>query len=399
MTAPVMSFWKEASGSKTNWVCQLRARDSQMKTVSVQVRHKIKTAAYEIAKQRLDDKLKNTQPRNPVSIAEAAERYFNSLEGVIKPTTIGEYAYQIRKYFLTEFSDSSVASITTEDIRKNLKAFLDRGLSVSTVNTIRARVSGMYTFLVNEGYVEKNPCINIRRFKPAAGESTLVQKPWTVEEVRSALSSASDDGLELFLHLAVFTGLRRGEVLALRWGSFDPDQKTLNITSSRVEARAFHRGIITSGTFEQDPKTSASQRSVFCSEEVVRAILRARRRFSERFGRLPDESDYLVFNREGKGYAPSSLGARFRRFCDQNGLRRIRLHDLRHTSAVIALEAGVPLEAVSEGLGHAGVEVTKRIYAPNVPGLRSRYAMQLADYISDSPVTVAAPAMEEFDHA
>ena len=90
MTAPAMSFWKEARGSKTNWVCQLRARDSQMKTVSVQVRHKIKTAAYEIAKQRLDDKLKNSPPRSPVSIAEAAERYFNSLEGVIKPTTIGE---------------------------------------------------------------------------------------------------------------------------------------------------------------------------------------------------------------------------------------------------------------------------------------------------------------------
>jgi integrase len=370
-----------------------------MKTVSVQVRHKIKTTAYEIAKQRLDAKLNKDQSKHPVSIAEAAERYFNSLEGVIKPTTVGEYAYQIRKYFLTEFSDYSVASITAEEIRKSLKTFLDLGLSVSTVNTIRARVSGMYTFLVNEGYVEKNPCINVRRFKSSAGESTLVQKPWTLKEVRSALSIASDDGLELFLHLAIFTGLRRGEVLALRWGSFDPDQKILNITSSRIEARAFHGGVITSGTFEQEPKTSSSQRSVFCSDEVVRAILRARRRFSERFERLPDESDYLVFNRDGKGYAPSSLGARFRRFCDQNGLRRIRLHDLRHTSAVIALEAGVPLEAVSEGLGHAGVEVTKRIYAPNVPGLRSRYATQLADHISASPVAAAARAVEEYDHA
>ena len=70
------------------------------------------------------------------------------------------------------------------------------------------------------------------------------------------------------------------------------------------------------------------------------------------------------------------------------------MHDLRHTSAVIALEAGIPLEAVSEGLGHSGVDITKRIYAPKVAGLGMRYASQLNAFISETEPGEQLPMQE-----
>ena len=385
MKEPTISSWQIGSGKNKRWVCQVRVRPLGQKPISVHRRHVHKTVAYERAMEAFRALTFAKETPDQLAVNEALQRYLRALEGTIKATTIGEYAYQLDKYFCQQFGQRTLTDLSADEIRTHLKSLLARGLSVSTVNTIRVRINGLFNFAMREQLVTKNPAALVKPFRKDAGKSSLVQAPWSVSETRTALIAAEASPLHLFLALCLFTGLRRGEVTALTWGDFDEANRLIMVTKSVVASRAWTNGKLTTGSYLQEPKTEASKRSVFCSDELLKAIYKARRRFVEISGRMPEVTDPLVFHSEGASYSPGSITHQFARFCKENGLRKIRVHDLRHTSAVLALEAGIPLEAVSEGLGHSGVEITKRIYAPKVPGLGRRFAVQLEQFLVTSP--------------
>ena len=384
MSEPIISIWSVGTGKEKRWVCQARLRRLGQKPISVQRRHPVKSVAYERATAALEALRAPKSAHEGVSVEAAISRYLVALEGTIKDTTIGEYAYQLGHYFGPDFGARAIDEVSPADVRRLLRKLLDRGLSISTANTIRTRISSLYEFLRREQLAEKNPASLVKPFRASLGGETLVQRPWDLSEVRDALKAAEAGELHLFLVLCLFTGLRRGEVAALRWRDVDESQKTLDISKTAVTSRAWKGGVVSRGTYTQEPKTKSSKRTVYCSNEVLKALYKSRRRFAEQVGRLPEPEDPLIYKDDGTAFVPSSLRNVFVRFCKQNGIRQIRLHDLRHTSAVIALEAGIPLEAVSEGLGHSGVDITKRIYAPRVAGLGIRYASQLDAFISET---------------
>lgn len=398
MSEPVVSFWRVGTGANKRWVCQARLRPLGQKPISVQRRHAAKTVAFERAMEALNLRANPNKPIGELTAQDLLERYLRALEGTIRDTTIGEYAYQLDHYFCQAFGARQISTITPDELRTRLKTFIDQGLSVATVNTVRTRISGMYNFALREQLTAKNPAALVRPFRSEAGKPSLVQQPWNLMELRQALLASNGDDLHLFLTLCLFTGLRRGEVVGLSWGDFNESQKTLEITKSLVAARAWSKGQVRSGTYLQAPKTASSSRSVYCSDEVLKAIYKARRGFVEKAGRLPRPEDPMIFGSGGRRFDPSSIGRRFRKFCESNGIRRIRVHDLRHTSAVVALEAGIPLEAVSEGLGHSGIDITKRIYAPKVPGLGKRFSNQLENFLLSSVASSELPISVESSH-
>lgn len=391
MKEPTVSIWQIGTGRSKRWVCQARLRRPGEKPITVFRRHPVKTVAYERALSALQARTALQTAPEVTTVEVAIDKYLRALEGTIKDTTIGEYAYQLGHYFSTDFASNPITEISPDDIRGLLKRVLDRGLSVATANTIRTRISALYEFLKREQVIEKNPAALVKPFRSSAGGPTLVQRPWDLEETRKALQAIEGHKLQLFLVLGLFTGLRRGEITALRWGDVDESKKSICISKTAVSSKAWTNGRLHQGTFIQEPKTRSSLRTVYCSDEILKALYKARRRFIEMVGRLPAPNDPLIFKPDGSSYSPSSIRHIFIRFCATNGLRQIRLHDLRHTSAVIALEAGIPLEAVSEGLGHSGVDITKRIYAPKVAGLGQRFAATLDQFIS-------APAVESQLH-
>ena len=384
MSEPIISIWSIGIGKDKRWVCQARLRRLGQKPITVQRRHPVKSVAYERATAALDALRVPMSAPERTTVSESIDLYLRALEGTIKDTTIGEYAYQLGHYFCPDFGARSIDEVSPDDVRRLLRKLLYRGLSVSTANTIRTRISGLYEFLRREQLTEKNPASLVKPFRASLGGETLVQRPWDLSEVRDAVKASESGDLHLFLVLCLFTGLRRGEVAALRWADVDEAKKTIEISKTAVTSRAWKGGAGTRGTYVQEPKTQSSKRAVYCSDEVMKALYKARRRFAEQVGRLPGPEDFLIYKDDGSAFVPSSLRNVFVRFCRRNNLRQIRLHDLRHTSAVIALEAGIPLEAVSEGLGHSGVDITKRIYAPKVAGLGIRYATQLDAFISET---------------
>jgi len=167
----------------------------------------------------------------------------------------------------------------------------------------------------------------------------------TVEESRAFLAAAADDRYRALWHLVVATGLRWGEVAALRWSDVDLAAATLTVRRALKETGEFGR-----------PKSNSGRRTIDLPASVVSELKKHRKK-----GRLSED---LVFaTKTGAPLHPSNLARRyFFPTLERAGLRRIRFHDLRHTAAAIRLAAGQSPLVVKELLGHSSIAVTLGVY-------------------------------------
>ena len=102
MSAPKICFWQETKPGSKNWVCQIRVMDKQKRKKTIQKRHRLKTVAYERAMESMNAWLSAAVDAESLSCKDLAGMYYESLQGTIKDTTLGEYKYQIDKYFLEQ---------------------------------------------------------------------------------------------------------------------------------------------------------------------------------------------------------------------------------------------------------------------------------------------------------
>src|SRR5262249_36391506 len=180
---------------------------------------------------------------------------------------------------------------------------------------------------------------------------------WSREELRRFLTAVADEPEYPLWRLAAQTGMRRGELLGLRWRDVDLDRARLCVRQQLVRAGA--------QVAVGPPKTSAGRRSIALDLGTV-AALRAHKA-SQREGRLrwgPAYQDQdLVFSRaDGHQHDPDVVSQRFDSATGRARVPRIRLHDLRHTHATLLLQAGVPVKVVSERLGHSKTSITQDVY-------------------------------------
>jgi integrase len=193
---------------------------------------------------------------------------------------------------------------------------------------------------------------------------------WSSDELGAFLEFVADDRLSAAWVLLASTGMRRGEVLGLRWAHVDLDDASLSVVSS----------LTTVGNVPvfSEPKTAKSRRRISLDRETVEELRRHRKRQRvEKVAAGPawaNEAD-LVFTDELGGLVnPDWFSREFARLADAAGLPHIRLHDLRHSYATVALKAGVHPKVISERLGHATVGITLDLYSHVSKGLDSEAA-------------------------
>jgi integrase len=193
--------------------------------------------------------------------------------------------------------------------------------------------------------------------------------------------------LEVAILLGATTGMRRGEVLGLRWSDVDLDAGRLSVRQTLSAPRNPDTGqhVPVFG----EPKTKQGKRSVPLPAQTV-AALRAHRKeqMRERLMAGPGWQDHgLVFcEPDGQPIHPDRFRKRFEHRVQRSGLPPIRFHDLRHTYATLALQAGVHAKVVSEILGHASIGITLDTYSHAVPGLQESAAETVAALVFGSTV-------------
>jgi integrase len=246
------------------------------------------------------------------------------------------------------------------------------GLSDRTVRYIATIVGKVLEDAVRWDYIVRNPA---RRADPPSTRGARSERPdpWTASELASFLDRCGDNRYRPLYFFLAMTGCRRGEAIGLHWTDVDLGASTARIrtTITAVEHRVKIGGQTKSGKereIELDAPTLGVLRSWRARQAQERLL----------FGTGYQETDLVFCHPDGRPYHPERVSREFDRMVQRLGLGRVRLHDLRHGWATMALKAGVHPKVVQERLGHANVGVTLNTYSHTDPELRAGAAEKVA---------------------
>lgn len=295
-----------------------------------------------------------------------AVQWLASVRPKLKSSTHRRYAHDLRRHLLPTLGRLTLVKISPQDIQRLYTEKEREGLSSTSVHHIHVVLQRVLGQAHKWGLVTRNAASLTEPPRPARHEMRVLD----ANQVRTLLSVTSDDRFGALYLLASFTGIRQGELFALRWTDIDFDRALIHI---RRTLRWGNRN------YEFDsPKTAKSKRTIAISSKVVAALRKHRAMQSVEAIRLgPSWNDTaLVFtDRFGGPLRPQNFLRRdFRPALERAGLPTITFHQLRHTAASLALASGVPVPDVSAMLGHAGPHITLKIYAHILPGSERKTA-------------------------
>jgi integrase len=312
-----------------------------------------------------------------MTVGEYLDRWLNdSVRGSVRQSTFDRDSYLVRVHIKPILGRIKLKKLTALDVQGFYRNRLDSRLSASTVNKIHSVLHKALSQAVKWNMIPHNVAEVANAPRPTPEE----MRPLSVEEARKLLDAAHGDRLEALYVLAVTTGMRRGELLGLKWSDIDLENARVSI--QRTLTRTDNGKRVALG----EPKTKKSRRTIRLTEAAVEALrghLQRQLREIEVLGdRYADEG--LVFTTEaGTLINPSNLRQRsLAPLLKKAGLPHIRFHDLRHTCATLLLSKGVHPKFVQELLGHATIAITLDTYSHVMPGMGDHTARAMQDALS-----------------
>lgn len=319
------------------------------------------------------------------SLEDFARRHFEvEAPNEVRASTLANYQHLASHHVYPYLGRRPIGDITSAEMTE-LFALLRERLSASTVNQVRSALSRVFEAAIRHRLTTDNPVRRTKKLRPQYGESLNVEEPWNVDECRLALIATAGTPFEAFLHVAVLTGLRRGEILGLRWSDIDFGAGVIRVRHQLIEgvaadaSKGYRRSLQLT-----EPKTDAGRRVVAMDEELAKVL--SRHQVNQEFTRAacdvewPSE-DYVFRTDTGEPHWPSNFSKKFRAFLASSGLRHIRIHDVRHSFAQNCLALGVDLPSLSRAMGHSSLAVTNDVYGRSVPQLADRATERLSAHI------------------
>lgn len=256
-------------------------------------------------------------------------------------------------------------------VRGVLDRVMEAGYAPRTVGRVLMRLKALFREALRLELVARNPAEAVRLRLPKGEKAARALEPEEVARLLEAAEASRSKDMALLLRLMLETGLRRGEALALQWGDLDLEKGEVRVWRSWTKAGG-------KGAFSE-PKTPTAKRVVPLPRGL---LLRLQARREELLERLTLEEVAGLFLVGGdRPVDPDSFNHYLRRLAERAGLGRVRVHDLRHTWATLALSRGIPLEVVSERLGHASPTITLGVYRHLLEEERRGYVLDLEDLL------------------
>ena len=230
----------------------------------------------------------------------------------------------------------------------------DKGLSSNTVLRYHAVLHKALNDAVRKEILTSNPAALVKR----PSKEKFMTTPYSAVEIQKLFEAVKGHKLELLIKLTAFYGLRRSEVLGLKWKAINFEQSTLTINHTVHRIRDDGN---TMNIYRDRVKQKSSYRTLPMPTLIRMAILAHR---NERYGDgQSDPEAYLFIDKKGGVIKPDYVSTTFSKLLQEGGLRHIRLHDLRHSSAGVLLSNRVPLIEVQQWLGHTTINTTASFYA------------------------------------
>lgn len=301
------------------------------------------------------------------------QRWLPSRKASIKPSTYDSYRRTLELHVVPAIGQLKLQNLRPDHLDTLYADLLESGLAPKSVRNIHTMLHKALKDAMRKNLVVRNVA---EVADPPRAKADHNLQTWTGAQLRKFLTSMAEHRLHAAFLLGATTGMRRGEVLGLRWSNVDLRRRRIKVVETVLNIGYE----ITEGT----PKTARGRRTVAIDAATVEALREHRRKQeAERAAAGSDWTDLdLVFTRpDGTFVHPDIYSQTFRRAVRRLGLPYIRLHDLRHTHATLGLEAGIPVKVMSTRLGHATTAFTQDVYMHSVPSLEDSAADQIADLI------------------
>lgn len=312
----------------------------------------------------------------------------------LAPLTASTYETFVRHYITPRLGGKRLDRLTVRDVRLWLNALrtecqccaqgkdarrttprccaighcCKQVVSERTIKDARAVLRSALNVAVAEELITKNPAAGLR----LSAARTRKTKPWTVDEARRFLESARSDGDPLYAAwvLILVLGLRKGELLGITWDAVDLEKATLDVSRQlqRVKGQLHHR----------ETKTRASEAVLPLPDICVTALLERRRiqqADRERLGDAWIDTGFVFTTEHGTPFEPRNFNRRFETRCHRAGVRKITVHDMRHTCASLLAALDVHPRVAMQILRHSDFKVTMEIYT-HVPSQQTRRALK-----------------------
>jgi integrase len=358
----VINLGKDGNGRRKQKWLTVRGKKSAAQKELRRILHQLDTGSFvdpgnttvaEYLAHWLETTAKHKVSRNTFS------RYSAIVHSHLKPA-IGQHA-------LLKLRPGHIQAYYAEALSSGRKGGT-KGLSPTSVLQHHRVLRQALKKAVRERLLVWNPTDAVDPPRRAHHEMPTLDEDQTLQLLKAAASSR----VSIPVLLALTTGMRRGEILALRWKDVDLDAKSLSVQRTLEQAGS-------SLSFKQ-PKTRKARRVVALPKIAVRVLRQHRSRQSEHkllLGKAYEDNDLICPRPDGRPYAPNSFSSTFRKMLRQTTLPPIRFHDLRHTHATLLLRQGIHPKVVSERLGHSTIGITLDIYSHVLPGMQEEAAARL----------------------
>jgi len=276
------------------------------------------------------------------------------------------YKGKIQLYLIPKLGHLRLCKLTTQQVNRLYADMIAKPLSPQTVLHTHRILKLALGHAVKWGIMSRNVCDAVDPPRVYRKEMVALDIP----DIQRLLEAAESSTYKHVFFLALYTGLRRGELLGLRWSDVDLKDKTLSVNQNAIRLKG--NGIILT-----KPKTERSRRLVRLWSDTVMLlnVLKTQQKDQLEMAGIDWDETSLVFqNSEGKTLSPDTVSHAFKKIVKQIGLPNLRFHDLRHTHATIMLKVGTPPNVVSERLGHSSVSITMDIYSHVLPGMQEEAA-------------------------
>lgn len=279
----------------------------------------------------------------------------------VKQKTFDQYETILRTHIIPDIGDIRLADLKTMHIQRIINKMYDSGLSHRTIEVMKIVMHAALKQAQRNKLVGENVCENVVLPRKQPKRIRVLNE----DEQTKLIAALKDNYIGRGLLFALYTGMRRGEVLALKWSDYDKNEKTISITKALSRVRTYNKDGNKTMLTVTTPKTDTSIRTVPLIDKAVELLAEHKRkqeRYMELVGDYYTDNDLIFSSSRGDYLDPGNFNRKLNKTVKKIGIAQISPHALRHSFATRGLEAEVSLKAMQELLGHSSITVTGDIY-------------------------------------